>query len=203
MILVGHQAPDFTTSIVNEHNEIKKNINLYEYIDNKATLLFFYPLDFTFVCPSELLALDQALDEFHARNIKVMTISIDSEFTHLAWKNTPVNQGGIGPVRFDMAADVSHQICQMYGVEHFDSKVSLRAAFIIDNKGVVRSQIVNDLPLGRNIQEILRTFDALDHVQKYGEVCPANWQKGLEAMKPTKQGVAAYLKDHFTAITTS
>jgi peroxiredoxin (alkyl hydroperoxide reductase subunit C) len=201
MILVGHQAPDFTTSIVTADNQIKANVSLYEYANNQPTLLFFYPLDFTFVCPSELLALDKAIDEFKSRKIKVMAISIDSAFTHLAWKNTPPEKGGIGAVRFDMAADISHQICQMYGIEHFDSKVALRAAFIIDKQNVVRAQIVNDLPLGRNIHEILRTFDALDHVEQYGEVCPANWHKGEEAMKPTQQGVKTYLSQNFVTPT--
>jgi peroxiredoxin 2/4 len=201
MILVGHQAPDFTTSVVTADNQIVKNVRFYDLIENKPALLFFYPLDFTFVCPSELLALDQAMSEFKAKNIKVIAISVDSEFSHLAWKKTPIEEGGIGSVKFDLAADISHQISQMYGIEHFENKVALRAAFIIDNKGIIRSQVVNDLPLGRNIDEILRTFDALDHVQQYGEVCPANWQKGQKAMKPTAQGVATYLQENFNVET--
>lgn len=201
MILVGHQAPDFTTSVVTADNQILKNVRFYDLIQNKPALLFFYPLDFTFVCPSELLALDQAMDEFKSKNIKVIGISVDSEFSHLAWKKTPIEEGGIGHVKFDLAADISHQISQMYGIEHFENKIALRAAFIIDNKGIIRSQIVNDLPLGRNIDEILRTFDALEHVQQYGEVCPANWQKGQKAMKPTAQGVATYLQENFNVET--
>jgi peroxiredoxin (alkyl hydroperoxide reductase subunit C) len=197
MILVGHQTPDFETSIVTKDNTIKKNINFYEHIKGNPALLFFYPLDFTFVCPSELLMLDRSMDEFNKRNIKVISMSVDSEFTHLAWKKTPVEKGGIGSLRFDMGSDVSHQIAQMYGVEHFDHKIALRAAFIIDKKGIVRSQIVNDLPLGRNIEEILRMFDALDHVEKNGEVCPANWQKGQKAIIASSEGINTYLSETF------
>ncbi|NBV28878.1 peroxiredoxin [bacterium] len=201
MILVGHQAPDFTTTIVTEHNEIKKDVSLYDYVHKHHTLLFFYPLDFTFVCPTELIALDQAIDEFNARDIKVIAISVDSQFSHLAWKKTSIHEGGIGPVRFDMASDISHQICQMYGVEHFDKKVALRAAFIIDKQGIVRSQIVNDLPIGRNIHEILRTFDALSHAEQHGEVCPVNWHKGRPAMKESLQSVISYLEKNLHEMT--
>jgi len=196
MILVGHHAPDFRFNYVNGHNEVKKGQSFQEYRSNSPCLMFFYPLDFTFVCPSELIALDRAMKEFQARGIKVLAVSIDSEFSHMAWKKVPVAQGGIGPVTFDMAADISHNICQIYGVEHPEAKVALRAAFIIDSKGLVKAQLVHDLPLGRNIEEILRIFDAIEHVAKHGEVCPANWSKGEKAMVPTADGVSAYLKDH-------
>ncbi len=195
MILVGHPAPEFLFNYVSKENQIIKGQSFKAYCDHKKTLLFFYPLDFTFVCPSELLKLDQKMSEFKKENIQVLAISIDSEFAHLAWKKTPPHEGGIGPVQFDIAADVSHQIVSLYGIEHHAAKIALRACFLIDENGIVRSQMINDLPLGRNIDEILRLFDAIDHTQKHGEVCPANWSKGKKAMQPTSDGVRAYLKD--------
>lgn len=195
MILVGHSAPNFRFNYVSGNNEIKKNQTLESYRGDKPCLLFFYPLDFTFVCPSELIALDKAMSRFEERGIKVLAVSIDSEFSHLAWKKLAPAQGGIGPVSFDMAADISHNICQLYGVEHHDAKVALRGAIVIDSKGTVRAQLIHDLPIGRNIDEILRIFDAVDHVAQHGEVCPANWQKGLKAMTPTAEGVQSYLQD--------
>lgn len=198
MILVGHQAPDFTTNFVDKNNTIQAQKSFYDYKGSNLSVLFFYPLDFTFVCPSELIALDQAMADFEARHTKVMAVSIDSEFSHLAWKKTPLEQGGIGPVSFDLAADISHQITQMYGVEHFKNRVALRATFIIDQDNVVRAQFVNDLPLGRSIPEILRTIDALTHHQQYGEVCPVNWQKGQKAMVASEKGVREYLVEEMS-----
>lgn len=195
MILVGHQAPDFTTSAVLPNGQIKNNFSFSEETKDSYSLLFFYPLDFTFVCPSELIALDRATEDFKQRGINVLACSIDSKFTHQAWRKTPINEGGIGPVQYTLLADISHQICQMYGVEHFENKVALRAAFIIDKNSVVRAQIVNDLPIGRNISEILRTFDALAHSEKYGEVCPVNWQKGEKAMNETAESVKEFLTE--------
>jgi peroxiredoxin (alkyl hydroperoxide reductase subunit C) len=195
MILIGHKAPDFHFNSVNSSNEIKKNQSFESYRNNQPCLLFFYPLDFTFVCPSELIALDHAMHEFKARGIKVLTVSVDSEFVHLAWKKTPPELGGIGSVSFDMAADVSHHICQLYGVEHREAKIALRAAILINAEGMVKAQLVHDLPLGRNIDEIIRVFDALAHVETHGEVCPANWSKGKKAMIPSSEGVASYLKE--------
>lgn len=199
MILVGHQAPDFTTPAVLANGEIKNDFNFSQETQGSYSLLFFYPLDFTFVCPSELIALDQASEQFASRGIKVMACSIDSKFTHQAWRKTPINQGGIGPVNFTLLSDVSHQICQMFGVEHYEEKIALRGAFLIDKNSIVRSQIVNDLPLGRSIDEIIRTFDALEHVQTHGEVCPVNWQKGQKAMNETAQSVSEYLAQTFPA----
>jgi peroxiredoxin (alkyl hydroperoxide reductase subunit C) len=193
MILVAHQAPDFKTNYVDKNNVIHTQKSFHEYRDNHAAILFFYPLNFTFVCPSELIALSNSMGAFQERGIKVMAVSIDSEYSHLAWKKTPVTEGGIGPVQFDLAADTSHQITQMYGVEHFRNRVALRATFIIDNQGIVRSQFINDLPIGRNIAEILRTCDAIAHHQQYGEVCPVNWHQGKQAMTPSQEGVRHYL----------
>lgn len=191
--LVGKKAPDFTSSAVLANGEIIADFNLHKNIDGKFGIIFFYPLDFTFVCPSELIALDKRIPEFQKRNTIVMGISIDSQFTHNAWRNTAIANGGIGPVNYPLIADVNHQICQAYGVEHPTAHVALRGAFIIDKKGIVRSQIVNDLPLGRNVDELLRLIDALEFHEKHGEVCPAGWTKGKTGIKPTTEGIANYL----------
>ena len=163
-------------------------------------MVFFYPLDFTFVCPSELIALNNAISAFKERNVEVIGVSIDSQFTHNAWRNTAINQGGIGQVNYTLAADVNHFICRSYGVEHPEAGVAFRGAFIIDKAGVVRSQIVNDLPLGRSINEILRIIDALQFHEQHGEVCPANWKKGETGMNASPQGVAEYLTEHAEAL---
>lgn len=197
-ILVGRQAPDFTASAVLPNGEIENQFRLYDAIKNKHAIIFFYPLDFTFVCPSELIALDNRINEFHDRNTIVIGISIDSQFTHNAWRNTPVSKGGIGPVKYSLVADVNHHICQAYGVEHPTAHVALRGTFLIDKQGIVRSQIVNDLPLGRNIDEMLRLIDAVQFHEKHGEVCPAGWNKGDTAIKPTAEGIATFLTEKAT-----
>lgn len=195
-LLVGRKAPDFCVPAVMANGTIVEGFCLSDTIKDRYGLLFFYPLDFTFVCPSELIALDHRIEEFKKRNIEVITVSIDSQFTHHAWRNTPINQGGIGAVRFSVVADIRHQICQDYGVEHPDAGVALRAAFVIDKTGIVRAQVVNDLPLGRNIDELLRLFDALQFHEAHGEVCPANWNKGDKGMQPSSKGVVEYLTEH-------
>lgn len=191
-ILVGRKAPDFTAPAVLADGKID-NLNLSQAIKNKIGILFFYPLDFTFVCPSELIALDNRIEEFEKRNTLVMGISIDSQFTHNAWRNTKIENGGIGAVRYPLIADVNHQICQAYGVEHPTAHVALRGAFLIDKNGIIRSQVVNDLPLGRNVDELLRLIDALEFHETHGEVCPAGWTKGKTAIKPTTEGIAQFL----------
>jgi peroxiredoxin (alkyl hydroperoxide reductase subunit C) len=195
-VLVGREAPDFTVPAVLGDGKIVGDFSLSKAIDGKYGLVFFYPLDFTFVCPSELIALDHAIDQFQSRKVEVIAVSIDSQFTHNAWRNTPVDKGGIGPVRYTLAADVNHNICRSYGVEHPEAGVALRGAFLIDKKGVVRSQIVNDLPLGRSIPELVRLIDALQFTEQHGEVCPANWKKGDVGMKASPAGVAAYLAEN-------
>jgi peroxiredoxin 2/4 len=195
-VLVGRKAPDFTVPAVLGTGEIVAKFNLQEELKGSYGLIFFYPLDFTFVCPSELIALDHRMADFTSRGVKVVSVSIDSHFTHNAYRNTPVNQGGIGPVRFTMAADMTHSICQSYGVEHPEAGVALRAAFVIDKNGIVQSQMVNNLPLGRNVDELLRVVDALQFSEAHGEVCPAGWKKGDVGMKANPQGVAAYLAEH-------
>ncbi|WP_304985531.1 peroxiredoxin [Coxiella-like endosymbiont] len=196
VVLVGHEAPDFMVPAVLANGDIVENFNLTEAIQNKYGLVFFYPLNFTFVCPSELIALDHAIDEFHKRNVEVVAVSIDSQFAHYVWRNVPIEKGGIGPVRYTLAADVSHSICRSYGVEHSEAGVALRGAFLIDKQGIVRSQIVNDLPLGRSIPEILRIVDALQFTEENGKVCPANWKKGDVGMQPSPAGVAKYLSEN-------
>lgn len=195
-VLVGRKAPDFTVPAVLGSGEIVDKFNLHDHIKGKYGLVFFYPLDFTFVCPSELIALDHRLPEFTKRGVEVISVSIDSHFTHNAYRNTPVNEGGIGPVKYTMAADITHAICQSYGVEHPAAGVAFRGAFVIDNKGIVRSQTVNDLPIGRNVDELLRVIDAVQFFEESGEVCPAGWKKGQSGMKASPKGVAAYLSEH-------
>lgn len=198
--LIGKKAPDFTTAAVLANGEINNHFNLHTEIDKKFAIIFFYPLDFTFVCPSELIAVDNRIEEFHKRNTLIMGVSIDSQFTHNAWRNTPVANGGIGPIKFPLIADVNHQICQAYGVEHPTAHVALRGAFIIDQKGIVRSQIINDLPLGRNVDELLRLIDALEFHEKHGEVCPAGWTKGKTGIQPTTDGIAKFLSDEASSL---
>ena len=196
MLLVTRQAPDFTSSAVLGNGEIVNNFNFKKHVNGKAAVLFFYPLDFTFVCPSELIAFDHRYEEFKKRGVEVVGVSIDSEFTHNAWRNTPTENGGIGAVKYALAADVKHEIAKAYGIEHPEEGVALRASFLIDKNGVVRHQIVNDLPLGRNIDEMLRMVDALQFHEEHGEVCPAQWEKGKEGMKDSPEGVAKYLKQN-------
>ena len=196
MVLVTRQAPDFTSSAVLGNGEIVDNFNFKKHIEGKAAVLFFYPLDFTFVCPSELIAFDHRYEEFKKRGVEVVGVSIDSQFTHNAWRNTPTENGGIGAVKYALAADVKHEIAKAYGIEHPEAGVALRASFLIDKKGVVRHQVVNDLPLGRNIDEMLRMVDALQFHEEHGEVCPAQWEKGKEGMKDNPEGVAKYLKQN-------
>ena len=196
MILVTRQAPDFTSSAVLGNGEIVNNFNFKKHVNGKAAVLFFYPLDFTFVCPSELIAFDHRYEEFKKRGVEVVGVSIDSQFTHNAWRNTPTENGGIGAVKYALAADVKHDIAKAYGIEHPEAGVALRASFLIDKNGVVRHQVVNDLPLGRNIDEMLRMVDALQFHEEHGEVCPAQWEKGKEGMKDNPEGVAKYLKQN-------
>ena len=196
MVLVTRQAPDFTCAAVLGNGEIVNNFNFKKHINGKAAVLFFYPLDFTFVCPSELIAFDHRYEEFKKRGVEVVGVSIDSEFTHNAWRNTPTENGGIGAVKYALAADVKHEIAKAYGIEHPEEGVALRGSFLIDKNGVVRHQVVNDLPLGRNIDEMLRMVDALQFHEEHGEVCPAQWEKGKEGMKDSPEGVARYLKQN-------
>jgi len=195
-VLVGRSAPDFTAAAVTGSGEIVENYNLAESIKGKKAVIFFYPLDFTFVCPSELIAFDHRYAEFQSRGVEVIGVSIDSQFSHNAWRNTAINDGGIGQVKYTLVADVKHEICNAYDVEHPEAGIAFRASFLIDEEGTVRHQVVNDLPLGRNVDEMLRMVDALNFHEEHGEVCPAGWNKGDAGMKDTTAGVAEYLSEH-------
>ncbi|MCK5897962.1 MAG: peroxiredoxin [Methylococcales bacterium] len=195
-VLVGKKAPDFTVPAVLGNGEIVDSFSLSEAINDKYAVIMFYPLDFTFVCPSELIALDHRMDDFTSRGVEVITVSIDSHFTHNAWRNTPINEGGIGKVGYTMAADMAHSICKDYDVEADAPAVAYRGSFLIDKAGMVRHQVVNDLPLGRNMDEMLRMIDALQFHEEHGEVCPAGWSKGDSGMDANPAGVAKYLDEN-------
>ena len=198
-VLVGQQAPDFQAAAVLGNGEIVNSLSFANSTKGKYALVFFYPLDFTFVCPSELIALDKRMSQFKALGVEVFGVSIDSQFTHNAWRNTPVDQGGIGPVGYTLVADINHQIAQAYGVESAGG-VAFRGAFLIDRQGMVRAQHVNDLPLGRNIDELVRLVEALQFHEQHGEVCPAGWNKGDKGMTASAEGVAAYLAQNADAL---
>jgi peroxiredoxin (alkyl hydroperoxide reductase subunit C) len=191
-VLVGKNAPDFTAPAVMPDNTINDKFNLKEYLNGKTGVLFFYPLDFTFVCPSEIIAFNNRVDEFRSIGAEVIAVSIDSHFTHLAWKNTEINKGGIGNVQFPMVADLTKSIAKDYDVL-INEAIALRGTFLIDSDMVVRHQVVNDLPLGRNVDEAIRMVESLNFHNEHGEVCPAGWNKGNEGMKATSEGVASYL----------
>ncbi|VAW59873.1 Alkyl hydroperoxide reductase subunit C-like protein [hydrothermal vent metagenome] len=192
-VLVGREAPDFDAAAVLGSGEIVEDFNFKKATKGKYAVVFFYPLDFTFVCPSELIAFDHRLEEFTKRGVEVIGVSIDSHFTHNAWRNTPINEGGIGPVKYTLVADMTHGICKAYDVETPDGAVAYRGSFLIDKEGLVRHQVVNDLPLGRNIDEMLRMIDALKFTEEHGEVCPAGWKEGDKGMDASPDGVASYL----------
>lgn len=193
-VLVTQQAPDFTAPAVMPNGTIREDFKLSD-LRGRYVVLFFWPLDFTFVCPTEIIAHDHRIDQFRQRNVEVVGVSIDSQFTHFAWRNSAVLDGGIGPVQFPMVADIKHDITRAYGVEHPDG-VALRASFLIDRNGVVQHQVVNNLPLGRNVDEMLRVVDALQFTEEHGEVCPAGWHPGDAGMKPTAEGVSDFLSKH-------
>ncbi len=194
-VLVGRPAPDFTAAAVLGDGSITENFKLSDYRGKKYVVLFFYPLDFTFVCPSEIIAHNNRVKQFEERGAQLIGVSIDSQFSHYAWRNTPVDKGGIGPIAFPLVADVKHEIAKAYDVEAAGG-VAYRGSFLIDKNGVVQHQVVNNLPLGREVDEMLRLVDALQFTEKHGEVCPAGWKKGDEGMKPTADGVAKYLAKH-------
>ena len=194
-VLVTSPAPDFVATAVMPDNSINENFSLSNF-KGKYVVLFFYPLDFTFVCPSEIIAHHHRIPEFQKRGVEVIGVSIDSQFTHLAWRNIAPKNGGIGQINFPLVADIKHQIVQAYGVQHPSAAIALRGSFLIDREGIVRHQVVNDLPLGREVDEILRLVDALQFTENHGEVCPAGWQKGDDGMRADATGVASYLDKH-------
>lgn len=200
MVLVTRQAPDFTAAVVLGTGEIVNNFNLKSHIQGKPAVIFFWPMDFTFVCPSELIAFDKRYTEFQKRGVEIIGVSFDSEFVHNAWRQVPTDKGGIGPVKYPMVADIKREIIKAYGIEHPDAGVALRGSFLIDKDGIVRHQVINDLPLGRNIDEMMRMVDALQFHEEHGEVCPAQWEKGQEGMCASPKGVAKYLSENLTRL---
>ncbi|HHP5622455.1 TPA: peroxiredoxin [Pseudomonas aeruginosa] len=197
-VLVNKQAPDFTAAAVLGDGSIVDAFQLSS-LRGKYVVLFFWPLDFTFVCPSEIIAHNNRMDKFRELGVEVVGVSIDSQFTHHAWRSTPVEKGGIGAVEFTMVADVKHEITRGYGIEHEDG-VALRASFLIDRAGVVQHQVVNNLPLGREVDEMVRLVEALQFTEEHGEVCPAGWRKGQKGMKASAEGVASYLAENAEAL---
>jgi peroxiredoxin 2/4 len=209
MGLVGKKAPIFNATAVVNGGDFEENFSLEKYLGKKKVVFFFYPLDFTFVCPTEILAFQEKIEEFEKRGAVVVGCSVDSHFSHWAWLNTPKDKGGIQGVQYPLVADLTKTIAMNYGVlagEYtFDEEgawvfeggpVAFRGLFLIDEEGVVRHELINDLPLGRNVNEALRVIDALNHHQKFGEVCPANWSEGEDAMTASADGVASYLASH-------
>jgi len=194
-MLVTKKAPDFTAKAVLANGQIVEDFNLYENIGEKGAVLFFYPLDFTFVCPSEIIAFSKRADEFKARGINIIGVSIDSQFSHFAWRETPVEKGGIGAVNMPLVADLTKRISADYDVL-LDGAVALRGSFLLDKDGTVRHAVINDLPLGRNIDEMIRMVDTMIYTNEHGEVCPAGWVKGDDGMKASTEGVAQYLAKH-------
>jgi len=194
-MLVTNPAPDFTATAVLADGSIVEDFKLSENYGEKGTVVFFYPLDFTFVCPSEIIAFSHRYEEFQSRGVNVVGVSVDSQFSHFAWRETPVNKGGIGRINFPLVADLTKNIARDYDVLLNDA-VALRGSFLIDDKGIVRHAVINDLPLGRNVDEMLRMIDAQQFTDEFGEVCPAGWQKGDEGMKADAEGVADYLAKH-------
>jgi peroxiredoxin (alkyl hydroperoxide reductase subunit C) len=191
-MLVTNKAPDFTAVAVLGDNQIVEDFNLYKNFGKNGAVVFFYPMDFTFVCPSEIIAFDHRLDEFKNRGINVIGVSVDSQFSHFAWKSTDVKNGGIGNVRYPLVADITKQIARDFDVL-LNNSVALRGSFLIDKDGTVRHAVINDLPLGRNIDEMLRMVDTMLFTNEHGEVCPAGWHKGDSGMKANTKGVAEYL----------
>ena len=193
-LMVTEPAPDFTATAVLGDNSFDENFTLSS-MRGKYVVLFFYPMDFTFVCPTEILAFDEAYDQFKTRSAEVVGVSVDSQFSHLAWKKTPVDEGGIGPIRYPLVADLKKQIARDYGVL-FNDEVALRGLFLIDKEGIVRHALVNDMSLGRSVQEALRMLDALRFHEEKGDVCPANWSEGDEGMDASPEGVVDYLSKY-------
>lgn len=198
-MLVTNKAPDFSATAVLADGQIVEDFKLYENLGPKGAVVFFYPLDFTFVCPSEIIAFSNRIDEFKNKGINVIGVSVDSQFSHFAWRETPVEKGGIGKIKFPLVADLSKQISKDFDVL-FGATVALRGSFLLDADGTIRHAVINDLPLGRNIDEMLRMIDAMLFTNEFGEVCPAGWHKGEEGMKASTSGVAEYLAKHSTEL---
>ncbi|QCI17014.1 redoxin domain-containing protein [Buchnera aphidicola (Aphis helianthi)] len=198
MILVTKKAPNFIAPAVLSNGEIINNFDLKKYSNGQSVMLFFWPMDFTFVCPSEIMEFNKSYEKFQKRNVKIVGVSIDSVFVHQAWQNTLPKNGGIGKIKFPMISDIKHEIQKSYGIEHPELNIALRASFIIDKNWIIRHQVINDLPFGRNINEIIRMIDAIEFHNQYGEVCPANWEPGKDGITTSLKGISSYLNKHFS-----
>ncbi|QCI20333.1 peroxiredoxin C [Buchnera aphidicola (Brachycaudus cardui)] len=196
MVLVTQNAPNFIAPALLPNHKITEKFNFKEYSNGQPIILFFWPMDFTFVCPSEIIEFNKLYSDFEKRNVKIVGVSIDSVFVHKAWQNTLPKNGGIGKINFPMVSDIKHNIQKSYGIEHPVLGIALRASFLIDSNWIIRHQVINDLPFGRNIKEMIRIVDAIDFHNKYGEVCPANWEKGKKGMEASSEGVAEYLSNY-------
>ncbi|QOI11193.1 peroxiredoxin C [Blochmannia endosymbiont of Colobopsis nipponica] len=197
MMLVSRPAPDFTAPAVLPDNQIIDNFNLKKYIKDSPAVLFFWPMDFTFVCPSELIACDKRYMKFKKRGVKIIGVSCDSQFTHYAWKQVPINKGGIGNIQYPIVADIKHEIITTYGIEHPSLGVALRSSFLIDKTGYIRHQSTNDLALGRNFDEMIRIIDAMQFHEENGLVCPAQWERNKEGIEASPKGIANFLDKNF------
>ncbi|CAD83741.1 alkyl hydroperoxide reductase C22 protein [Candidatus Blochmanniella floridana] len=199
-MLVSYRAPDFTAPTILGNGEIVNDFNLFKYIQNKMAMIFFWPMDFTFVCPSELIACDKRYFEFQKRETEIIGISIDSVFVHNAWRKIPINKGGIGSVKYPMVSDIKREIIKDYGIEHTDKGVALRASFLIDKLGIIRHQVVNDLPFGRNFDEMIRMIDALLFNETHGLLCPAQWDQNKVGLHASQDSVEEYLTNHLSQL---
>lgn len=199
-MIVSHKAPDFTAPAVLSNGEIINDFNLLKFINKKAAMVFFWPMDFTFVCPSELIACDKRYFKFKEKNVDVIGISIDSVFVHSAWRRMPINKGGVGPLKYPMISDIKREIIKEYGIEHAQKGVALRASFLIDKSGIVRHQTVNDLPFGRNFDEMLRMIEALQFHETHGLLCPAQWNKNKSGLQDSQESIEDYLSKNLSQL---
>lgn len=199
-MLVSHKAPDFTAPAILGNGEIINNFNLLQYIDKKEAVVFFWPMDFTFVCPSELIACDKRYFQFKEKNVEIIGISIDSVFVHNAWRQVSPRKGGVGPLKYPMISDIKRDIMKIYGIEHSSKGIALRASFLIDKLGIVRHQIVNDLPFGRDFDEMLRMIDALQFHETHGLLCPAQWNKNKDGLQDSPESISNYLSNHLSQL---
>lgn len=197
MTLVSQKAHNFIAPAILPNGKIINDFDFKKYAHKKTVMLFFWPMDFTFICPTEIIEINNSYSEFEKRNVCIVGISIDSVYVHNAWRNTPIIQGGVGKIKFPMISDFSKKIQKLYNINHPQLKIALRASFIIDSNWIVRHQLVNDLPIGRNTSDIIRTIDALQFHEKFGDVCPANWTAGKKGMKPSPKGVIKYMSKNF------
>ncbi|WP_343154900.1 redoxin domain-containing protein [Buchnera aphidicola (Pseudoregma panicola)] len=195
MTLVTRKAPTFFSTAILKNNKIIEKFDFKKYIKNKISVLFFWPMDFTFVCPTEIIEFNNSYEEFKKRNTRIIGVSCDSIYSHYTWKKIAIKNGGIGELKYTIISDIKKEIQKLYEVEHPEAGVSLRATFLIDNNGIIRNEIINDLPYGRNIKEVIRMIDAIKFHKKYGEVCPSNWNKNKIGIKPSIEGLKKYLKN--------